>query len=303
MGDRRMISRKIIESARFLKMPITSQNLYFHLIVNADDDGVVEAYPVLALCKANEDDLRVLMGKQFVHVLNDDLVTYIEDWREQNALRADRKNDSRYRNLLLQRRPDVQLLERKARSDTKKNMKGSALSVDDPLTAQPNLIESKSNQQNLTEQNITEKNSIYPSLGEILEDREMETKSYRELIAENIRLDLLLEQAELHNQIEKDMVWEIYEIICDMVCNPREKVTIKQTEYQWTVVKAQYLKLRNIHISNILNRIVDADLKIKNMNAYLVSTLYSESMCGRISEQAELHDNYLKELRGEPYKI
>ena len=47
MGDRRMISRKIVDSARFLKMPATSQNLYFHLIVNADDDGVVEAYRVI----------------------------------------------------------------------------------------------------------------------------------------------------------------------------------------------------------------------------------------------------------------
>lgn len=51
-----MVSRKIVESARFLKMPATSQNLYFHLVVNADDDGIVEAYSVLALTKANEDD-------------------------------------------------------------------------------------------------------------------------------------------------------------------------------------------------------------------------------------------------------
>ena len=94
MGDRRMISRKIVQSARFLKMPATSQNLYFHLIVNADDDGIVEAYPVLGVTKANEDDLRILVSKKFVYVMNEDLVTYIEDWREQNTLRADRKKDS-----------------------------------------------------------------------------------------------------------------------------------------------------------------------------------------------------------------
>lgn len=75
-----MVSRKIVESARFLKMPATSQNLYFHLVVNADDDGIVEAYSVLALTKANEDDLRVLVSKQFVYMLNEDLVAYIEDW-------------------------------------------------------------------------------------------------------------------------------------------------------------------------------------------------------------------------------
>ena len=35
--------------------------MMFHLVVNADDDGIVEAYKVMAMCKANEDDLRVLV--------------------------------------------------------------------------------------------------------------------------------------------------------------------------------------------------------------------------------------------------
>lgn len=41
MAERRMLSEKIVESAKLLEMPSTSQNLYFHLIMNADDDGVV----------------------------------------------------------------------------------------------------------------------------------------------------------------------------------------------------------------------------------------------------------------------
>lgn len=44
MAERRMFSRSVVESARFLKMPVSSQNLYFHLVMNADDDGIVEAY-------------------------------------------------------------------------------------------------------------------------------------------------------------------------------------------------------------------------------------------------------------------
>ena len=113
MGDRRMISRTVVDSARFLKMPATSQNLYFHLVVNADDDGIVEAYKVMAMCKANEDDLRVLVGKQFVQILNEDLVTYIIHWREMNVIRADRKKDSRYIDLINQVKPDVDLLEKR----------------------------------------------------------------------------------------------------------------------------------------------------------------------------------------------
>lgn len=120
MGDRRMISRTVVDSARFLKMPAISQDLYFHLAVNADDDGIVEAYKVMAMCKANEDDLRVLVGKQFVQILNEDLVTYIIRWRQMNVLRADRKTDSIYKNLLLQVNPDVELLEKKERSYLKK---------------------------------------------------------------------------------------------------------------------------------------------------------------------------------------
>lgn len=75
MAERRMFSRSVVESARFLKMPVSSQNLYFHLVMNADDDGIVEAYSVINLIRANEDDLRVLHARGFVRILNEDLVT------------------------------------------------------------------------------------------------------------------------------------------------------------------------------------------------------------------------------------
>ena len=117
MAERRMFAKSVVESARFLKMPVSSQNLYFHLGMNADDDGIVEGYSVINLIKANEDDLRVLYSKGFVRILNEDLVTYIADWREQNRIRPDRKKDSIYTNLLLQMEPEVELLERRERSD------------------------------------------------------------------------------------------------------------------------------------------------------------------------------------------
>ena len=96
-----MFARSIVESARFLKLPATSQLLYFHLGMNADDDGVMETYSIINLVKANEDDLRVLYAKGFVKILNEDLVTYISDWREQNKIRPDRKKDSIYADLVV----------------------------------------------------------------------------------------------------------------------------------------------------------------------------------------------------------
>ncbi|MCF0134077.1 MAG: hypothetical protein HUJ72_09445 [Blautia sp.] len=137
MAERRMFSKSVVESARFLKMPPSSQNLYFHLGLNADDDGVVEAYSVLNLIRANEDDLRVLVSKEFVEVLNEDLVAYISDWRKQNVIRADRKKDSVYTDLLLQLHPDVDLLEKRDRSD---RLRITGQSQDRPRTAQCSVV-------------------------------------------------------------------------------------------------------------------------------------------------------------------
>ena len=119
MAERRMFSKKIIDSARFIKMPTSSQALYFHMGVRADDDGVVEGYNVMRMIGATEDDLKVLVAKGFVTILNEDLVAYINDWKEHNLIRADRKIDSIYKDLLLQIVPEVQILEPKQRSDVK----------------------------------------------------------------------------------------------------------------------------------------------------------------------------------------
>ena len=120
MAERRMFSKRLTNSARFIKMPSSTQNLYFHLGLNADDDGVVEAFSIMNQIGATEDDLKILVAKSFVIVLNDDLVSYIVDWRENNKIRADRKVDSIYKDLLLKVIPEVQLLESKERADRKK---------------------------------------------------------------------------------------------------------------------------------------------------------------------------------------
>ena len=112
-----MFSKRIIGSARFLRMPGSTQALYFHLGMAADDDGIVEAYPIMQMVNASEDDLRLLAAKGFVKVLNEDLVTYILDWQENNKIRADRKVNSIYKDLLLQVMPETPLLEPRQRAD------------------------------------------------------------------------------------------------------------------------------------------------------------------------------------------
>lgn len=103
----RMFNSKIIEKSNFLKMPLSSQALYFHLGMNADDDGIAEAYKVMRLIGANEDDLRVLAAREFIKVLNDDDVIFIMDWNHHNKIRTDRKVDSIYQSLLIQIVPNI----------------------------------------------------------------------------------------------------------------------------------------------------------------------------------------------------
>lgn len=102
MAERRMLSIKITSSARFLRMSHASQALYMHLVMNADDDGVVEAFSIMRLAAATEENLQELADRKFIRLLNEDLVAHILDWDENNKIRADRKRDSIYKDLLEQ---------------------------------------------------------------------------------------------------------------------------------------------------------------------------------------------------------
>jgi hypothetical protein len=121
MAQRRMLSLRIVDSARFLQMPLTAHALYFHLALHADDDGVVESFPVMRTTGAAQDDLRILLAKKFIHQLNDDLVVFVTDWREHNFIRADRKTDSVYKDLLLQVVPEANVIQPKPRTDVRDN--------------------------------------------------------------------------------------------------------------------------------------------------------------------------------------
>jgi hypothetical protein len=132
MNNRRMFSNRIANSARFLQMPADSQLLYFHMILRADDDGVVEAYPVIKLLGTTSDAFKVLLAKRFIVQLNEDQVVVIIDWLEHNKIRADRKRDSIYKELLLNVYPEVKLIEAKERSDVKDNSK--RVKTDSPRT-------------------------------------------------------------------------------------------------------------------------------------------------------------------------
>ena len=100
MADKRMFHKLITEAGKFYKLPHSAQALYFHLNMNADDDGIVEGYNIGSLCKTTEDDMLLLQEKGYIKILNDDDLVYIEDWTEHNTIRPDRKKESAHKELL-----------------------------------------------------------------------------------------------------------------------------------------------------------------------------------------------------------
>ena len=100
MAERRMFAKKIVNSARFLKLPPTARLLYYDLGMAADDDGAVEAFTVLRMSGASEQDLCLLEQHGFIQILNDDLVSYIVDWKQNNYIQSDRYHQSIYHHFL-----------------------------------------------------------------------------------------------------------------------------------------------------------------------------------------------------------
>lgn len=97
MSDRRMFSKTIIDSDAFLDMPLSTQALYFHLSMRADDEGFVNnPRKVQRMIGASDDDLKLLVGKNFI-IPFDSGVVVIKHWRIHNYIRADRLVPTNYK--------------------------------------------------------------------------------------------------------------------------------------------------------------------------------------------------------------
>lgn len=96
MANRRMFSLNVVDTDAFLDLPISSQALYFHLGMRADDDGFVSSpKKVTMMIGANQDDLKLLIAKGFAIALNNGIVV-IRHWRQNNYVRSDRYKKTIY---------------------------------------------------------------------------------------------------------------------------------------------------------------------------------------------------------------
>ena len=96
MAHRRMFSLSIVDTDRFLEMPSSTQALYFHLGMRADDDGFVAApKSIAAICGCSVDDIRLLAMKGFVQAFETGVLV-ITDWKENNKIRKDRYTPTKF---------------------------------------------------------------------------------------------------------------------------------------------------------------------------------------------------------------
>ncbi len=97
MAERRMFAKTIIDSDAFLEMPQSTQNLYFHLSMRADDDGFVNnPKSIMKQIGSQDDDIKVLIGKKFILAFESGVIV-IKHWKLHNYIAKDRYKETKYK--------------------------------------------------------------------------------------------------------------------------------------------------------------------------------------------------------------
>lgn len=96
MAERRMFAKTIIDSDTFLDMPLSTQALYFHLSMRADDDGFINnPKKIQRMIGCCDDDLRLLIVKGFIIPFESGIVV-IKHWKIHNYIQKDRYKPTIY---------------------------------------------------------------------------------------------------------------------------------------------------------------------------------------------------------------
>lgn len=90
MAERRMFAKRIIDSDAFLDMPLSTQSLYFHLSMRADDEGFINnPKRIQRMIGASDDDCKLLIAKGFILVFETGVIV-IKHWKIHNYIQKDR---------------------------------------------------------------------------------------------------------------------------------------------------------------------------------------------------------------------
>lgn len=98
MAERRMFAKTIVESDAFIDMPLSSQALYFHYGMLADDEGFVNSpKKIQRMIGASDDDLKLLITKRFILPFESGIIV-IKHWKMNNYIQKDRFKETAYQN-------------------------------------------------------------------------------------------------------------------------------------------------------------------------------------------------------------
>ena len=161
----------------------------------------------------------------------------------------------------------------------------SSPSSDLPLTGKPSTEKSPSDaplsekpSQINTDQVITQKRNTdlnnYQSINLDGMDRMDEREQYRELIRDNLEIDIRSQD----RHYDLDRVNEIVEIMLDAICSTSPTIRINGEDMPQPVVKSRFLKLDSGHIDYVLQAMNDCPSDIRNIRAYLLTALYNASL-------------------------
>lgn len=144
LAERRMFAKTIIDSDAFIDMPLSTQALYFHLSMRADDDGFVNnPKKIQRMVGCNDDDIKVLLSKKFIIGFESGIVV-IKHWKLHNYIQKDRYKETVY-------------LKEKAQLESKENNSYKLMDtkcIQDVDTGKDRLVKSKVSIYHLLEQNF-----------------------------------------------------------------------------------------------------------------------------------------------------
>lgn len=136
---------------------------------------------------------------------------------------------------------------------------------DAPLSGKPSQINTD---QVITQERNTDLNN-YQSINLDRMDRMDERELYREIIEENIEYEIMKDRP------DGDRLGEIVEIMLDAVCSTAPTIRINGEDMPQQVVKSRFLKLDSSHIEYVFHAMKECPSNIRNIRAYLLTTLYN----------------------------
>lgn len=237
MAKKRMFNLSVVDSDAFLDMPLSSQCLYFHLNMRADDDGFIgNPKRIQREVGCSEDDLKILLAKRFILIFEDGVIV-IKHWRMHNTIQKDRYIPTVYQDELNM----LGLKENKAYTFSGKHLETKCIqnvSPDIDIGIDKDIDIVLDNNNNIAQSFVRENDNVFIQMplndNSLFDLYDKQVKEFKELY-QNVDID---------NELKKAKAW--------LISNPTKRKTkkgIMRFINNW-LSRAQDRGIRNINIKS-----------------------------------------------------